>query len=190
MTYLARMTCHPGAVRLAAPELLSGEEPTSATTTQSDMYSFGNIMLQILTGKVPWCHLTRDFQISYQVVIAGKIHPRPHNVYVTDPHWDFMTRCWSTSLTDRPLVEEAVQFVDSTLHPSTSTKTPSLSISSANFPDKIRVRCSACNVIFRKENFRRHLNEVHGFRVKHSCLRCGMSFSRKSSMRTHRCRST
>ncbi|KAG1814644.1 kinase-like domain-containing protein [Suillus subaureus] len=52
MTYLAKMTCHPGAVRWAAPELLSGEEPASATT-QSDMYSFGNIMLQVLTGNVP-----------------------------------------------------------------------------------------------------------------------------------------
>ncbi|KAG1795550.1 kinase-like domain-containing protein, partial [Suillus subaureus] len=101
MTYLAKMTCHPGAVRWAAPELLSGEEPASATT-QSDMYSFGNIMLQVLTGNVPWCHLTCDFQITYQVVIEGKIHPRPHDLYVTDRHWNFMTRCWSMPFTDRP----------------------------------------------------------------------------------------
>ncbi|KAG2368016.1 kinase-like domain-containing protein, partial [Suillus spraguei] len=63
MTYLAKMTGHPGATRWAAPELLSGEESTSVATTQSDMYSFGNIMLQVLTGNVPWCHLTRDIQI-------------------------------------------------------------------------------------------------------------------------------
>ncbi|KAG1887057.1 kinase-like domain-containing protein [Suillus subluteus] len=100
MTYLAKMTCHPGAVRWAAPELLSGEESDSAATTQSDMYSFGSIMLQVLTGNVPWCHLTRDFQITVQVVIERKIHPRPDDVCVTDPHWDFMTRCWSMSLTD------------------------------------------------------------------------------------------
>lgn len=67
MTYLAKGTCHPGAVRWAAPELLSGEESASAATTQSDMYSFGSIMLQVLTGNVPWCHLTRDFQIALQV---------------------------------------------------------------------------------------------------------------------------
>jgi serine/threonine protein kinase len=45
MTYLAKLTCHPGALRWAAPELLSGEESTALATTQSDMYSFGNIML-------------------------------------------------------------------------------------------------------------------------------------------------
>jgi serine/threonine protein kinase len=47
MTYLARMSCHPGAVRWAAPELLFGEESNSAATTLSDMYSFGSIMLQV-----------------------------------------------------------------------------------------------------------------------------------------------
>jgi serine/threonine protein kinase len=47
MTYLAKLTCHPGAVRWAAPELLSGEGPDPAATTQSDMYSFGSIMLQV-----------------------------------------------------------------------------------------------------------------------------------------------
>ncbi|KAG0707036.1 kinase-like domain-containing protein, partial [Suillus ampliporus] len=46
MTYLAKMSCHPGAVRWAAPELLTGEESAFAVTTQSDIYSFGSIMLQ------------------------------------------------------------------------------------------------------------------------------------------------
>ncbi|KAG2756768.1 hypothetical protein P692DRAFT_201433834 [Suillus brevipes Sb2] len=129
MTYLAKLTCHPGAVRWAAPELLSGEESTSVATTQSDMYSFGNIMLQVLTGNVPWCHLTRDFQISYQVVIEGKMHPRPNDAYVTDWYWDFMTRCWSTTYTDRPSAKEAVHFIGSAFHPSTSPQSPTLSIS-------------------------------------------------------------
>jgi serine/threonine protein kinase len=47
MTYLAKLSCHPGAMRWTAPELLSGEEPASAITTQSDIYSFGNIFLQV-----------------------------------------------------------------------------------------------------------------------------------------------
>jgi serine/threonine protein kinase len=46
MTYLMNMSCHPGALRWAAPELLSGEESTSAST-HSDVYSFGCIMLQV-----------------------------------------------------------------------------------------------------------------------------------------------
>jgi serine/threonine protein kinase len=49
MTYLVRSSCHPGALRWTAPELLSGEEPASesAITTQSDIYSFGYIFLQV-----------------------------------------------------------------------------------------------------------------------------------------------
>ncbi|KAG2743556.1 kinase-like protein [Suillus brevipes Sb2] len=130
MTYLAKLTCHPGAVRWAAPELLSGEESTSVATTQSDMYSFGNIMLQVLTGNVPWYHLTRDFQISYQVIIEGKMQPRPKDAYVTDRYWNFMTRCWSMTITDRPPAKEVVQFVGSALNMSTSTQSPTSSISS------------------------------------------------------------
>ncbi|KAG1750867.1 kinase-like domain-containing protein [Suillus lakei] len=128
ITYLAKMSCHPGAVRWAAPELLSGEEPASAATTQSDMYSFGSIMLQVLTGKLPWCHLTGELLILRHVVVKKKTHPRPRNVCVTNRHWRFMTRCWSMTTIDRPPAEEAVQFVDSALYPSASAQIPTLSI--------------------------------------------------------------
>ncbi|KAG1727117.1 kinase-like domain-containing protein [Suillus lakei] len=111
MTYLAKLSCRPGAVRWTAPELLSGEESASAATTRSDMYSFGSIMLQVLTGNVPWCHVTLDFHILYQVIIEGKIHPRPEDVCVTDQRWNFMTCCWSTIPVDRPSAAEALQFV-------------------------------------------------------------------------------
>ncbi|KAG1905427.1 fungal-specific transcription factor domain-containing protein [Suillus fuscotomentosus] len=128
MTYLARMSCHPGAVRWTAPEILSGEESASAATTQSDMYSFGSIMLQVLTGDIPWRHLANNIAVSLKVV-EGRIHPRPDDCFVTGQQWDFMTCCWSTTPIDRPPTEEAVQFVDSALCASTSPQTPSLSIS-------------------------------------------------------------
>jgi serine/threonine protein kinase len=47
MTYLVNMTCHPGAMRWTAPELLSEEESIAPASTQSDIYSFGSIMLQV-----------------------------------------------------------------------------------------------------------------------------------------------
>ncbi|KAG2051685.1 hypothetical protein BDR06DRAFT_577442 [Suillus hirtellus] len=133
MTYLTMMNCHPGAVRWTAPELLSEEESASAATTQSDMYSFGSIMLQVLTGDIPWCHLARDITVSLKV-IEGRIHPRPDDCFVTGQQWDFMTCCWSTTPNDRPPAEKAVQFVDSALCASTSPQTPGLSISIAASP--------------------------------------------------------
>jgi hypothetical protein len=79
---------------------------------------------------VPWCHLTRDLQIVLQV-IEGKTHPRP-NDYVSDQHWNFMTRCWSMTYSDRPSAKEAGQFVGSALHPSTSLQSPSISSDEQN----------------------------------------------------------
>ncbi|KAG1723353.1 kinase-like domain-containing protein [Suillus paluster] len=112
VTSLAKMSCHSRAMRWTAPEVLSVEESASALTTQSDIYSFGCIMLQILTGNVPWRHLKNDFAI-WSKVTAGEIHPHPHGVI--DPHWDFVTRCWSKTPTDRPSAKEVLQFIDSEL---------------------------------------------------------------------------
>ncbi|KAG0693248.1 kinase-like domain-containing protein [Suillus ampliporus] len=47
-------------------------ESASAITTQSDIYSFGSVMLQVLTGDVPWRHLANDFAIWLKVVGGGK----------------------------------------------------------------------------------------------------------------------
>ncbi|KAJ8582693.1 kinase-like protein [Rhizopogon salebrosus TDB-379] len=114
MTYLMNMTCHPGAMRWTAPELLSGEESVAPASTQSDLYSFGSIMLQVLTGNIPWSHLTKENAILFKVV-EGKIHPRPDGGYVTDQHWNFMTSCWSLKPVDRPSAEEALQFIGTEL---------------------------------------------------------------------------
>ncbi|KIK41998.1 hypothetical protein CY34DRAFT_805433 [Suillus luteus UH-Slu-Lm8-n1] len=185
MTYLAKLTCHPGALRWAAPELLSGEESTALATTQSDMYSFGNIMLQVLTGKVPWCHLTRDIQISYQVVIEGKMHPRPSNDYVTDQHWNFMTRCWSITITDRPPAKEAIQFVASALHLSTSLQSPSIFSDERNpgiARDKDAVRaesgCFTCRIRGKKCDEQRDINVgcQTCARLRLQCLGFGAEF--------------
>ncbi|KAG1870677.1 kinase-like domain-containing protein [Suillus subalutaceus] len=114
MTYLAMMSCHPGALRWSAPELFSAEESASSVTTQSDIYSFGSIMLQVLTGNLPWSHLTREFQM-YQVIMKQKKHPRPANDHITDGRWNFMTSCWSKTVINRPSAEEALQFIDGEL---------------------------------------------------------------------------
>ncbi|KAG1812945.1 kinase-like domain-containing protein, partial [Suillus subaureus] len=106
MTYLTELTCRPGAIRWTAPEILSGEESTSAATTRSDMYSFGSIMLMQLTNLsfVPWCHLSNDTAILLKV-IEGKIRPR---INVTDQHWNFMVSCWSMIPIYRPSAVEAL----------------------------------------------------------------------------------
>ncbi|KAG1852937.1 kinase-like domain-containing protein [Suillus tomentosus] len=111
MTYLAMSQHRPGALKWAAPELFTAEDSTSRFTTQSDIYSFGSIMLQVLTGDLPWCHLTSEQQM-YRVIFERKQHPRPADHSITDQHWNLMTSCWSENPFDRPSAKEALQFID------------------------------------------------------------------------------
>ncbi|KAG1884639.1 hypothetical protein F4604DRAFT_183313 [Suillus subluteus] len=59
----------------------------------------------------------------------------------------------------------------------------------SNSPAKASVKCPKCPATFKRDNLRRHLNEVHGAKPRTSCDRCGKSFTRKSSMKGHKCRS-
>ncbi|KAG2076602.1 kinase-like protein [Suillus decipiens] len=111
MTYLAKSSCHTGALRWLAPELSSPEESASIVTTQSDIYSFGSIVLQVLTGELPWSHLNSNVGM-YQAIIHRKEHPRLTDDRVTDQYWDFMLSCWSNVPIYRPSAEEAFQFLD------------------------------------------------------------------------------
>ncbi|KAN0080140.1 Protein kinase-like domain containing protein [Tylopilus felleus] len=117
-TFATSSTGKPrGTLRWAAPKLLDpvdhGDPKTQHTnpTTQSDTYSFGGIMLQILSGKVPYHHYSRDAQII-ATLFRGETPARPDDPRVTDRRWNFMQRCWSSfrDIVQRPSSEEIVAF--------------------------------------------------------------------------------
>ncbi|KAH7919501.1 kinase-like protein [Leucogyrophana mollusca] len=106
-----------GAVRWAAPELFEVSEDDIDSpplpTTRSDIYSFGSVMLQTLSGAIPYCHLRNDAQVLIAKV-KGSTPKRPPSHEVNDVQWDFIQRCWSTHKRgiDRPSINEIVDFVD------------------------------------------------------------------------------
>ncbi|KAF8842581.1 kinase-like protein [Paxillus ammoniavirescens] len=85
-------------VRWAAPELFeipdAANAPPLQLTMHSDIYSFGSIMLQVLSGSVPYYAIKRDEQVLYAV--ARTIKPdRPQSSNVTDSYWEYIQLCWS-----------------------------------------------------------------------------------------------
>ncbi|KIK90719.1 hypothetical protein PAXRUDRAFT_666918 [Paxillus rubicundulus Ve08.2h10] len=107
-----------GTLRWTAPELLDFQVPEDGENAlhvfpapQSDVYSFGSIALQVLTGKVPYHYCIRDAQVL-SAILKGMIPTRPSRVPVTDRQWTFMQRCWMPvdAGESRPRADELVEF--------------------------------------------------------------------------------
>ncbi|KAG1805810.1 kinase-like domain-containing protein [Suillus subaureus] len=87
-----------GTVRWIAPELLAipdEEGTTMIPTSNSDIYSFGCIFFQVLTGKPPYSEFRRDAQVVVAISLGTK-PSRPEFPTIIDHHWSFILNCWST----------------------------------------------------------------------------------------------
>ncbi|KAG6379364.1 kinase-like domain-containing protein [Boletus reticuloceps] len=101
LLYLQMTTMKPGALRFAAPEhFLVEEEQTMQPTIQSDIYSFGNLVFLVLSGKRPWSEFKHDNAVIGQI-LRGMKPQRPSSRPIEDKHWELVDRCWS-SVGDRP----------------------------------------------------------------------------------------
>ncbi|KAG2070803.1 kinase-like protein [Suillus decipiens] len=97
-----------GNLRWMAPELLVEWEDGSQVrpSKQSDMYSFGGIMLQVLAGKVPYYYLTNDAAIIF-CIAKSQTPSRSRYPELPGEYWPFIEQCWYTHPGDRPLTKEA-----------------------------------------------------------------------------------
>ncbi|KAF9234119.1 kinase-like domain-containing protein, partial [Melanogaster broomeanus] len=109
-----------GAFRWVAPELLNlnaqpseDEEalPRVPPTTRSDIFSLGRIILQVLSGQIPFYYYHRDERVVL-AISKEEIPKRPQSAVFTDRRWNFIQGCWSTIDEGqlRPSVEEIVEF--------------------------------------------------------------------------------
>ncbi|XP_063950750.1 uncharacterized protein LOC108220529 isoform X2 [Daucus carota subsp. sativus] len=89
-----------GTVPWMAPELLSCK---SLVTEKVDVYSFGIVMWELLTGEEPYSKM-RSHEIIAGI-IKGTL--RPETPAWCDPAWrSLMEKCWSTDPANRPAFSE------------------------------------------------------------------------------------
>ena len=102
-----------GTVRWMSPELLDPEQFGSENgrpTKESDCYALGMVILEVLTGQVPFpCCNTL---VVMRKVVGGKRPDRPQGpkaVWFTDVLWGLLMRCWSPRPELRPTVETVLE---------------------------------------------------------------------------------
>jgi len=113
LKYLERSDTRPAALRWAAPEHLNLETEYNHTK-KSDIYSFGCVALQVLSGQVPWSETRADVGVAVRLV-QGHRPGRPTSRPIDDSHWKLIQRCWSR-VQARPAVQTMIhtiqQFLD------------------------------------------------------------------------------
>ncbi|EJD37038.1 kinase-like protein [Auricularia subglabra TFB-10046 SS5] len=103
--------------RFAAPELLLGADNLTAKprskTRESDVYAFGMLVLEALTGAPPWS--TQSNLSVIQKVCSAQIQPRPMldgtSVSMSHTWRDTCRRCWSFEPGDRPPMNAILNIV-------------------------------------------------------------------------------
>ncbi|TDL20654.1 kinase-like protein [Rickenella mellea] len=108
-----------GTMRWQAPELLDAtrfDGEICGVTTESDVYAFAFVCLEIFTGDVPFPKL-RDGAVMLAVVVRSLRPPRPMDPMtqreLDDATWRLMEACWTTLPTDRPTMDEVVGYIGS-----------------------------------------------------------------------------
>ncbi|KAF8131846.1 hypothetical protein EV363DRAFT_134607 [Boletus edulis] len=122
MTYLQRSTARPGALRWTAPEQIQSEESFNRTT-KTDVYSFGSVALQVLSGKQPWSEVREDAAVVLHLA-RGRKPGRPASRAMNDSHWNLIQECWS-AIEERPTTE----VINSTIQQFLNTFPPSPALS-------------------------------------------------------------
>ncbi|KAG2032692.1 kinase-like domain-containing protein, partial [Suillus americanus] len=119
-SHLAVTSKHPGAIPYTAPELVLLDELHDLDSVEkADIYSFGCVMLQILSGRPPWSEIKSPrVEIRIVVMITKGRGPQcpDGNPAVTDSDWNFIQKCLQFEPEHRPSADEVLDFVMHRFH--------------------------------------------------------------------------
>ncbi|TDL21451.1 kinase-like protein, partial [Rickenella mellea] len=103
-----------GTIRWQAGELLiPGDDGKIARPSlESDIYSFGCVCLEIMTGNVPFSELT-DMAVTF-AIMQNKSPQRPVGNYIEygldDSLWNTIESCWNGIPSQRPTIVQLCQY--------------------------------------------------------------------------------
>ena len=105
-----------GSTRWMSPELIDPKQfglKDNRRTKESDYYAFAMVVLEVLTGQVPFPQY-EGFVVPGKVV-KGERPERPQGpeaAWFTDDLWEMLERCWSPDLKLRPAVEVVLEHLE------------------------------------------------------------------------------
>ncbi|KAJ3539950.1 hypothetical protein NMY22_g4503 [Coprinellus aureogranulatus] len=98
-----------GTARWQAPELLDPDDDAEIKiTTKSDVYSYGCVCYEIITGSLPFYHIKNNLAVLIHVREGAQPRkPSPEDPAfqkfgLTEGIWDFMVTCWNQDPAERP----------------------------------------------------------------------------------------
>ncbi|OJA19153.1 hypothetical protein AZE42_05393 [Rhizopogon vesiculosus] len=105
---------HPGSIRCAAPELINllTDEEAGKPTTCSDVYSFGSVALEVLSGEPPYYWL--EDLLHVMSARYNGVQPLASNSSIDKQYVPFLEECWSRPL-ERLTVDCILSYVRSAL---------------------------------------------------------------------------
>ncbi|KIJ08712.1 hypothetical protein PAXINDRAFT_172803 [Paxillus involutus ATCC 200175] len=107
----ALTACRPGTIKYAAPELVLTPDSVQPSPA-SDIFSFGCIMLQVLSGQPPWGQM-KEPAITLALDKRTRA-PRPTDGSIRDVDWNFIQWCWLNADV-RPKIGDVVTYISDVL---------------------------------------------------------------------------
>ena len=105
-----------GTTRWMSPELLDPDRFSPGDgrpTKHSDCYALGMVILEVLTGKIPFSNCSG--LVVMRKVIEGECPGRPQGeeeVWFTNDLWEMLEQCWSPHPERRPTIDTILQHLE------------------------------------------------------------------------------